>query len=58
MLAEIAQTSWDPKTGTLTMVKELAQERTTADLMNGVVHANVGQKLLFCDKIKIFLGDR
>jgi hypothetical protein len=24
----------------------------------GVVHANVGQKLLFCDKIKSFLGDQ
>jgi hypothetical protein len=24
----------------------------------GVVHANVGQKLLFCGKIKSFLGDR
>jgi hypothetical protein len=34
MLAEIAQTSWDPETGTLTTAKELAQKRTTADLMN------------------------
>ncbi len=34
MLAEIAQTSWDPETGTLTMAKKLAQERTTADLVN------------------------
>jgi hypothetical protein len=34
MLAEIAQTSWDPETGTLTAAKELAQERMTADLVN------------------------
>jgi hypothetical protein len=32
MLAEIAQTFWDPETGTLTMAKESA--RTAADLMN------------------------
>ena len=34
MLAEIALTSWDPKTSTLTTAKELAHEKTTADLMN------------------------
>jgi hypothetical protein len=34
MLAAIAQTAWDPETGTLTMTKELAQERTMADLVN------------------------
>jgi hypothetical protein len=34
MLAEITQTFWDPETGTLTTAKKLAQERTTADLMN------------------------
>jgi hypothetical protein len=34
MLAEISKTSWDSETGTLTMAKELAEERMTADLMN------------------------
>jgi hypothetical protein len=34
MLAEISQTTLDSETGTLTTERELAQERTTADLMN------------------------
>jgi hypothetical protein len=34
MLAEISQTSWEPETSTLTTGKQLAQERTTAYLMN------------------------
>ena len=34
------------------------EERMRALSTIGVVHANVGQKLLFCDKIKSFLGDR
>jgi hypothetical protein len=32
MIAKITLTHWDSETGTLTMAKELAQEKTTTDL--------------------------
>jgi hypothetical protein len=45
MLADFSQTSWYPETGTLTTAKDLAQERTTADLMNASWFKNAFSEL-------------
>ncbi len=37
--------------------KHSGESEIKLDITQGVVHANVGQKLLFCDKIKSFLFD-